>query len=156
MTTNQLVNIADEVDSELNISDKTAKCSPDWDLFHISAYAYGQNIGKLQRIKVASKESITLPVVGDASASFVFLDKPVTIKGESNGQYNSGMTFINKYNLNLKKGWNEVISVIKEFKPEKIVYEITANIEPTGMKWALFDMNDEVYLMPKRKIETTN
>jgi len=78
--------------------------------------------------------------VGMAYSSFIYSDKPLTIKGvETNGS--SDDIYIYNYNCVLKKGWNEIISKITTYTKTTNGYIETSSVTtemPSDLNWRYF------------------
>lgn len=68
---------------------------------------------------------------GYAEGDFIYSNKAVTIT-KTDSQIEDG---IKSCNLNLKKGWNEVVYIVTSETDKKNSISVTTNNEPNGMKW---------------------
>jgi len=79
--------------------------------------------------------------VGMAYSSFIYSDKPFTIKGaETNDSSNE--VYIYNYNCILKKGWNEIVSKITTYTKTTTGYIETTSVTTdlsSDLKWRYFN-----------------
>jgi hypothetical protein len=117
-----LHSVVDEYDDEgVNISNPDAKVS--WDL-DFRAYKGDDRVGYFYyENNEGDNESYVW---------IVYADRDVSITGTYKSEYSS---YIQRYNVNLKKGWNYVSDVyIGEDKDGNYIYEESSSI-PAGVKW---------------------
>jgi hypothetical protein len=83
---------------------------------------------------------------GYAAGFFIYSNKAVQIKGtEEDGDTLSSYS----YNINLNKGWNELVFTCTSATDQKISISVTANNEPSGMKWIYGADTDLQYVRKK-------
>lgn len=120
-------------DAEISsISNDTARII---DYLWIDGYKGNEVVGEFFRTNMTLSEMNNESYkVGQALANFTYVTRDVKIKAKKTYS-EDGMSVTQIYDLTLKKGWNEIVMKITEANDNKLKFQITSNIEPSGMKW---------------------
>jgi hypothetical protein len=141
-----------EVESGITISDPTVKRVA---FYEFSAIKSGYLVGHIYRsnispeIRLREEEFEIASTDGILEACYVYVDKPVTIKGsvekEFEDDYNGEKyNYISKhsYNISLLKGWNVMFYkrklIIANNKITSETREFFNSPEPAGLKWYIY------------------
>ena len=126
MKDQKLMNITDiifYVPSEVTISEPNAKGT----YLSILGYKDDEEVGEIWHHKYTDTRN--------TDATFIYVDRDLTITGSVDAE-NNGETYIEKYNLDLKKGWNIMYVIYSE--STLATYETTTTPQ-SGMKWYFED-----------------
>jgi hypothetical protein len=132
----------------ITISDKTAKYV---EIGGFQAIKNGETVGYIEKSNISPNADYTTQlsaaVTGIYSVTYMYADKPVTIKGsweeekkkkEEEGTESYKYTLKNSCNVSLQKGWNVVVNKKQiTIANQKITSETVeiSNSEPAGLKW---------------------
>ena len=92
-------------------------------------------------IKAQKNGEIGLAAVNETAiliGDFIYSDRSVTIKGELNCPGNN-QTYINSYDFQLVKGWNQVVFSTPRDDTTAIVTFSNTNGSPSGAQWEFFE-----------------
>ena len=119
------------------VSDSTAMCNKE--ILAAIVYLNGQQAGVMMKTNFSAT---SLSSLGSAFSTFVYCDRNVTIKGSNTEKINGGVysgTVTSKWDVNYKKGWNEIVMKIESFSMSGGSLEETISISsniPNGLKWS--------------------
>ena len=136
-----LSQLAANEQSGITVSDKTAQVGLGGVL---GAYKDASHVGYLIKTNLSSFSG-SMTEMNGSLALFMYSDRNVTVKGS----YTLGTTTAT-YDLNLKKGWNEV-----NFKMNATSSTITETITgtiPTDLKWKFFSVSSSQTIIKKLNV----
>lgn len=135
----------DTTSVKIEYSNSSAYISDGEGIF-IDAYNYGKYTGSVARTNCTLDQyKSNTAEKGLAMAIYIYCNTKLTITGSSSytdNEYNTSFKY--NYNVSFQKGWNEMIVQIASANSTSTTVSISANNEPSGMKW-LFIPNDEEY-----------
>lgn len=139
-----LVGIDDTTSLKISYAGTTAYIS-DGEGAWIEAYKSKTQVGSLVRTNCTlsqyEADQADQTFKGLAVASYIYCNTSVTIIGTLK-HTDTDNSYTYNYNVSLNKGWNEVVVQITAVNKPNLTISITANAEPSGMKW-LFVPDDE-------------
>lgn len=124
--------------TDINLSDSTVKVT---DYLYFDAYKDSEYVGYIVRTNMTIEQFYSdMPQKGWASADYFYCDGDVkyTAIEEGSYDYDDDVILRYEYDLDMKKGWNEVIFQCSSVSGNMIKVKVFANAEPSGMKW-MFD-----------------
>lgn len=147
------MNLATPICEEIGGSSSVVVSDPTTKTTFGTMYAYKNDTELGMLVKCNITDLLAFTTEGAAIAQFMYADKPCTVKGTENETDGGDYIATTIYDLNLKKGWNEVVQIIDEYvitsSSLKLKTTISTSI-PSGLKWRYFSTTQ--YQVKKSRI----